>query len=87
MPSNDPAGRQDRLSLPGKDGPPPSNDLDRGTKLDRPGVPLGSGGGGGGNMGVDTSLSGKLNENANKEKAKFGEIRIPEGRDVPRSKR
>src|SRR6185436_11719160 len=88
MPATDQAGRRERDSLPTNDGPAvPSNQLDKGTQLDRPGVPLGSGGGGGGNMGVDTSTADKLSENSKKEKEKFGEIRIPESRDVPRPKR
>lgn len=87
MPGGDPAGRRDRDSLPGKDGPPlPSNELDKGTKLDRPGVPLGSGGGGGGNIPVDTSTAEKLNSLLG-DKHKFGEIRIPKGQDIPRSRR
>jgi len=85
-PAGDAAGRRERDSLPAKEGPSlPSNELDKGTKLDRPGVPLGSGGGGGGNMAVDTSAAEKLKGSEGKEK--FGELRIPRGQDIPRPKR
>jgi len=75
--STGPGGVTDRASLPRGDSASGSNDLERGTSLDHHGVPLGSGGGGGGNMGVDTSVAGKLNRGSEEEKAKFGEIRIP----------
>jgi hypothetical protein len=80
-PAGDPAGRRERDSLPGKDGPAlPSNELDRGTNLDRPGVPLGSGGDGGGNMSVDTSIYDKLHSKYEEEHGKFGELRTPKAK-------
>ncbi len=91
-PAADEAGRRERDSLTGKEGPSsPSNDLERGTKLDSPGPALGSGGPGGGNVGVDTSVGDKLSEGSKRreeeEKERFRHPQSEQSTGIPRPKR